>query len=230
MKKMANRIAVLISALTLGQVCVSTGVQVQAATDASSFKVSNITTKKITLSDGSQAVVHFNNDDHMSGSVDYEGETKKFIIKMTSAGYEVYLDDELVYSTDGNHYLGNVNNVSPFINFSYANGKPNFTHKGRKYYYLTTEKYNTYTGQKWINIAKDLIGFIPIVGNIANTAQLIKDILGNGEPAKKRWYTVKEYCTWGYEYYAWKTYTYSDAKRKHLISVKWTYEHVLKSR
>ena len=46
-----------------------------------------------------------------------------------------------------------------------------------------------------------------------------------GRPTKLK--TVKEYCTRGYEYYAWKTYTYTDSHRKHLQSVKWEYKKVL---
>ena len=38
--------------------------------------------------------------------------------------------------------------------------------------------------------------------------------------------TVKEYCTRGYEYYAWKTYTYTDFHRKHLKSDKREYKKV----
>ena len=46
-----------------------------------------------------------------------------------------------------------------------------------------------------------------------------------GRPTKLK--TVKEYCTRGYEYYAWKTYTYTDSHRKHLQFVKWEYKKVL---
>ncbi len=219
-KKVVNVLTAVSAVFIIGQASVATVAQA-ATTDQSEVTESKSTT--ITLEDGSKATVKFNDDSRMSGTINYEGQTKKYQIKLEDSQCKFYLDNNLIYSLREDGSL-----ISPFVNFSYANGKANFTHNGRKYYYLTTEKYNTYTGQKWINIAKDIIGFIPVIGTVANAVQLVKDLFSqDGQEPKTRWYTVKEYCTKGYQYYAWKTYTYSDSARKHLISVKWTYQQVL---
>lgn len=186
---------------------------------------------------GEKLDVYPTDSSKMSGKVIFRNKTYNYSIKNNNNVYDFYLNGNKVYSLDLSNtqvpYQG-ANNYSPFINFTYANGKVAFRHDGRNYYYLTTEKTNSETIGKLSDASKEIIsillGLIPggagkIVGGILELNTL-KDIIFRHDSAP-RWYTVKEYCTRGYEYYAWKTYTYSDSKRKHCISVKWTFRKVL---
>lgn len=48
-----------------------------------------------------------------------------------------------------------------------------------------------------------LLNFIPGKIGLASGIDALKDALF-GHTSAPRWYTIKEYCTGGYEYYAWK--------------------------
>lgn len=74
-----------------------------------------------------------------------------------------------------------------------------------------------------------LLTLIPGVGPYVEGINFLRElyVINFGKRPKEKWYTVKIYCTKGYEYYAWKTYTYKDSARKHLQSVKWVYKKVL---
>lgn len=78
-------------------------------------------------------------------------------------------------------------------------------------------------------ILSTLLTLIPGVGPYVKGINFLRElyVINFGKRPKEKWYTVKIYCTKGYEYYAWKTYTYKDSARKHLQSVKWVYKKVL---
>lgn len=190
---------------------------------------------EVVLPSGTKIKISPNSYSRLSGKVNYDNQTYNYKFVLNNGNYILYLNNEKVASWDINNsqILPQSNNFSPFINFTYANGKVAFKHAGRKYYYLTTEKYSGNTLRKLNNATRDIIiglaGFIPVVGPYISGASLGYTIYNDifGKNPKNKWYTVKEYCTRGYEYYAWKVYTYKDSSRKHLQSIHWEYKKVL---
>lgn len=228
-KKKITELAI-VSALILPVSTVFTSANVSA-----SVKVPTSNWEEIHLKSGKSMKILPDNASRMSGKVSYDGQIYSYKFLQSNGKYTLYLNGIRVISIDiTNSQISSVNNnYTPFFNFTYANGKVAFRHDGRKYYYLTTEKYDGDTLRRLDNATRDIIlglaGFIPVVGPYITAGSIgytvYEDIFG--KQTRNKWYTVKEYCTRGYEYYAWKTYTYSDSSRKHLESVRWEFKKVL---
>ncbi len=242
MKSVSKSFVSLIAAtmlLTAGEGMFSNTVNASTLNSAESSlnnKNSEDTWQNVKLINGTEMQILPDNSSKLSGKIKYNGQISSYRIISNNGIYTIYLNNKEVYSVDINDsqlLTTNVGGFSPFINFTYANGKVAFKHVGRNYYYLTTEKYNADTLRRLKGTTKDviigLLGFVPVVGPYVSVGGFAYSIYNDifGRNPKNKWYTVKEYCTRGYEYYAWKTYTYTDSHRKHLQSVKWEYKKVL---
>lgn len=212
--------------------------KVIADTISNSTKTMSVNAKPLTyLVKGEKIDVFPADASKLSGKIKFRDITYNYRITNNNGIYSFFLNNKKVYAINLSNCqvpIQEYNNSNPFFSFTYANGKVAFRHAGRNYYYLTTEKTNSETLRKLTDSTKTIIsillGFIPgklgtLIGLATGIYSLKNDIFGH--TPTPRWYTVKEYCTRGYEYYAWKTYTYRDSKRKHCISVKWTFKKVL---
>lgn len=207
-----------------------------AKSSQNSQESSRYTWQSVKLTDGTEMQILPDNSSKLAGKIKYNGQIYSYRIVSNNGVYTIYLNNEEVYSVDINNSqlpTTSVGGFDPFINFTYANGKVAFKHAGRKYYYLTTEKYSADTVRRLKGTTKDIIigllGFVPVVGPYVSAGGFAYTVYNDifGKNPKNKWYTIKEYCTRGYEYYAWKTYTYTDSHRNHLQSVKWEYKKVL---
>lgn len=198
---------------------------------------SEYTWQSVKLTNGTEMQILPDDSSRLSGKIKYKGQVFSYRIVSNSGVYTIYLNNREICSADINDSQLPTASVggffNPFVNFTYANGKVAFKHAGRKYYYLATEKYSADMVRRLTGTTKDIIigllGFVPVVGPYVSAGGLAYTVYNDifGKSPRNKWYTVKVYCTRGYEYYAWKTYTYTDSHRKHLKSVKWEYKKVL---
>lgn len=197
MKKLSKLIAIGLatglSATTLLQATIPTvvnastttsSVQVTSSTNNSSQGSSDNKWQNITTKSGETMQILPDDPSRMSGKVRYNGEEHSYKITNADGIYTIYLDGDEVCSIDINNSQvpssQSSSIFSPFINFSYANGKVAFRHAGRKYYYLDTQKYNSESVRKITESGKfilsTLLTLIPGVGPYVKGINFLREL------------------------------------------------------
>lgn len=199
---------------------------------ATSFAITDSTDSAVkesanTDEEGSETapVVHVKDVDGQTivGDVIEDGVKHSFELTMDGMLMSIIVDGNPIIQLDKTGaWLGTTASLVK----SLANGKVNFKHAGRSYYYVNAAKMTSGQMDKYSSIASGIVGALSgLVSGGAGwgfaIAGAIRDTKSSGH---NYWYTVKIYCTKNYKYYAFKTYAYKNAERTSLAYTKTKYK------